>query len=106
MSHRDLNRSDFLTDSALLADGAIAFPPLVWAQEKAKLKITDIRLVKLSPRRPPPSYTPAPGSWSTQGVEVSAPPNIYPEFRPTRSLFAAKNVPGFIVEITTDKGIP
>jgi L-rhamnonate dehydratase len=38
-------------------------------------------------------------------VEVSAPPNIYPEFKPTRSLFAAKNVPGFTVEITTDKGI-
>ncbi|MBN9587956.1 MAG: hypothetical protein BGN85_05010 [Alphaproteobacteria bacterium 64-11] len=101
----NLPRRDFLTGAAAVAAGAITLPPLAWAQEKSKLKITGVRLVNLKPRRPPPSYTPAPGSWSTQGVEVSAPPNIYPEFRPTRSLFAAKNVPGFTVEITTDKGI-
>ena len=100
-----MKRRDFLTGAAAVAAGAISLPPLGWAQEKSKLKITGVRLVKLAPRRPPPSYTPAAGSWSTQGVEVSAPPNIYPEFRPTRSLFAAKNVPGFTVEITTDKGI-
>ena len=100
-----MKRRDFLNGAAAVAAGALTLPPLAWAQEKSKLKITGIRLVKLAPRNPPPSYTPAPGSWSTQGVEVSAPPNIYPEFRPTRSLFEAKNVPGFAVEITTDKGI-
>jgi L-rhamnonate dehydratase len=100
-----MKRREFLTGSAALAAGAIALPPLAWAQEKSRLKITNIRLVKLSPKNPLPRYKPAPGSWSTQGVEVSAPPNIYPEFKPTRSLFDAKNVPGFTVEVTTDKGI-
>ena len=99
-----MKRRDFVTGAAAAAAGALTLPSLGWAQEKSKLKITGIRLVKLTPKNPPPVYTPAAGSWSTQGVEVSAPPNIYPEFRPTRSLFAAKNVPTFIVEITTDKG--
>ena len=100
-----IRRRDLLITGAALAAGAIAVPPLSWAQEKSRLKITGIRLVKLTPRHPPPTYTPAAGSWSTQGVEVSAPPNIYPEFKPTRSLFAAKTGPGFTVEVTTDKGI-
>ena len=100
-----MKRSDFGTGAAVVAVGALRLPQLGWAQEKSKLKITGIRLVKLKPRNPPPEYTRAPGSWSTQGVEVSAPPNIYPEFKPTRSLFEAKNVPGFAVEVTTDKGI-
>ena len=100
-----IKRRQFMTGAAALAASGIALPPLAWAQEKSKLKITDIKLVRLTPKNPPPIFKPAAGSWSTQGVEVSAPPNIYPEFRPTRSLFAAKNVPGFTVEITTDKGI-
>jgi L-rhamnonate dehydratase len=100
-----IKRRDFLTGSAAVAAGAISLPALGWAQEKSKLKITNIRLVNIAPRNPPPAFKPAPGSWSTQGVEVSAPPNLYPEFRPTRSLFAAKNVPTFTVEVTTDKGI-
>ena len=105
MTREEMKRRNFLTGAAAVAAGALTLPSLGWAQEKSKLKITGIRLVKLTPKNPPPVYKPAPGSWSTQGVEVSAPPNIYPEFRPTRSLFAAKNVPGFTVEITTDKGI-
>jgi hypothetical protein len=68
----------------------IAAPPLPWAQEKSKLTITAIRLVKTKPKRPYPNYKPDPNSWSTQGVEVSAPLNIYLEYKPTRSLFAAK----------------
>src|ERR1700683_1077678 len=98
-------RRDFLIQAAALAAGAVTLPPLAWAQEKSKLKISGIRLVKLTPRKVPPPYTPAAGSWSTQGVEVSAPPNIYPEFKPPRSRFAAKDVPSFVVEVTTDKGI-
>jgi hypothetical protein len=58
-----------------------------------------------TPRKLASSYTPAAGFWFAQGVEVSAPPNIYPEFKPTRSLFAASDVPGFTDEVTTDKGI-
>ncbi len=100
-----IQRRDFLTGAAAVAAGAITLPALGWAQEKSKLKITDIKLVRLAPGNSPPSFTPTPGSWSTQNVEVSAPPNIYPEFRPSRSLFAAKNVPGFAVQVTTDKGI-
>jgi L-rhamnonate dehydratase len=100
-----IKRRQFMTGAAALAASGIALCPLAWAQEKSKLKITDIKLVRLTPKTPPPAFKPAANSWSTQGVEVSAPPNIYPEFRPTRSLFAAKNVPGFTVEITTDKGI-
>src|ERR1700722_13775337 len=98
-------RGAFLLKVGALATSTFIAAPLAWTQEKSKLKITGIRLVKLTPRKSPPSYTPAAGSWSTQGVEVSAPPNIYPEFKPTRSLFAAKNVPGFAVEVSTDKGI-
>ena len=70
---------------------------LPWAQEKSKLTITAIRLVKTKPKRPYPNYKPGPNSWSTQGVEVSAPLNICPEFKPSRSLFEAKGVDSFTV---------
>ena len=99
-----LNRRTFLQAAATFS-AMIAAPPLPWAQEKSKLTITAIRLVKTKPKRPYPNYKPDPNSWSTQGVEVSAPLNIYPEFKPSRSLFAAKDVDSFTVEVTTDKGI-
>ncbi len=75
--------------------------------EKSRLKITSVRLVKTSPRRRAPAYTPAPNSWSTQNVEVANPMSIYPEYKATRSLFFpdAGKVPSFTVEIGTDKGI-
>lgn len=102
-----MDRRSFIRDAALAAAslGAFALPPLAWAAEKSKLKITGIRLVKTKDRVPYPEYTPAPGSWSTQNVEVANPVSIYPEYKPTRSLFAATNVPTFTVEVTTDKGI-
>ncbi|MBL8215880.1 MAG: hypothetical protein JNK87_34480 [Bryobacterales bacterium] len=87
------------------ASTAISLPQFAFAQEKSKLKITGIRLVQTRPIKPPPKFTPSPGSWSTQGVEVANPVSIYPEYKATRSLFAADNVPSFTVEITTDKGI-
>lgn len=87
------------------ASTAVSLPQFAFAQEKSKLKITGIRLVKTRLRKPLPAYTPSPGSWSTQGVEVANPVSIYPEYKATRSLFAADNVPSFTVEITTDKGI-
>lgn len=87
------------------ASTAVSLPQFAFAQEKSKLKITGIRLVQTRLRKPLPKYTPSAGSWSTQGVEVANPVSIYPEYKATRSLFAAENVPSFTVEITTDKGI-
>lgn len=95
-----MKRRDFLSLAA-----APALPALAWAQEKSKLKITDIKIVKTRPKKPYPPYTPAAGAWSTQGVEVANPVSIYPEYKPRRELFGATNVPSFTVEITTDKGI-
>ena len=60
-----------------LVDHASAAPP-PFQNEKSKLKITGVRLVRTRPKRPVPSYQPAPGSWSTGGVEVANPMSIYP----------------------------
>ena len=106
-----MQRRDFLAlggAAALLgeADRASA-APLPFQDEKSKLKITGVRLVNLRERRPVPTYTPAPGSWSTQGVEVANPMSIYPEYKATRSLFSPDpgGLGGFTVEISTDKGV-
>src|SRR5258708_1925705 len=96
-----MRRRDFLALGAL----PVAVPALAWQQEKSKLKITGIRLVKTRPKKRVPDFKPAPGAWSTQFVEVANPVSIYPEFKPRRELFAATNVPTFTVEVTTDKGI-
>ena len=96
-----MRRRDFLT----LASVPAALPALAWQQEKSKLKITGIRLVETKPKKKYPAYTPSPGAWSTQFVEVANPVSIYPEFKPRRELFAATNVPSYTVEVTTDKGI-
>jgi L-rhamnonate dehydratase len=71
------------------------------------MKITGVRLVRTRPQRPPIAYKPAAGSWSTGGVEVANPMSIYPKYKPMRSLFQPDpgKVPGFVVEISTDKGI-
>ncbi len=71
------------------------------------MKITSVRLVNPRPKRPVPAYTPAAGSWSTQNVEVANPMSIYPKYKATRSLFFpdAGRMPGFTVEIMTDKGV-
>jgi L-rhamnonate dehydratase len=104
-----MKRREFLKNAgyAAMLTAFAGLPKLAWADEKSKLKITNIRLAKTRPKKPYPDFTPAAGSWSTQNVEVSAPLNIYPEYKPARSLFAA--VPPLVetvtVEITTDKGI-
>jgi hypothetical protein len=54
-----LNRRTFLQAAATFS-AMIATPPLPWAQEKSKLTITAIRLVKTKPKRPYPSYKPDP----------------------------------------------
>lgn len=84
-----------------------ALPALPFQAEKSKLKITGVRLVTTRPKRPIPTFTPAPGSWSTSGVEVANPMSIYPQYKATRSLFQPDpgKLGGFTVEITTDKGV-
>lgn len=98
-----MDRRSFLGFSPL----ALLAPVRALAQEKSKLKITSVRLVRTRPRKPLPTYTPAAGSWSTGGVEVANPMSIYPEYKPMRSLFQPDpgKIGGFTVEIATDKGI-
>jgi len=88
-----------------LPAAAMAAAPQV--PEKSGMKITSVRLVRTRPRRPVPSYRPAPGSWSTQGVEVANPMSIYPKYKANRALFFPDpgHLGGFTVEIATDKGI-
>lgn len=87
--------------------GISTLAPLAWGQEKSKLKITGLKLVNARPRKDYPSYTPAAGAWSTQYVEVANPMSVYPEYKARRELFFPEpgKVPGFTVEIQTDKGI-
>jgi L-rhamnonate dehydratase len=100
-----MNRRDFLGLSCATATGIV--PALAFQNEKSKLKITGVRLVETRLKRPVPSYTPTPGSWSTGRVEVANPMSIYPEYKAMRSLFMPDSgkLPDFTVEITTDKGL-
>ena len=97
-----MNRRSFLS----LA-GLVTLPALPFESEKSKLKITGVRLVRTKPKHPAPSFTPAPGSWSTQGVEVANPMSVYPEYKAVRSLWFPDSgkLGGFTVEISTDKGV-
>jgi len=105
-----MNRRAFLSNAAA-ACAAAAPVPASAAQTpdfgKSKMKITSVKLVKTRPRIPPPPYTPSPGAWSTQGVEVANPMSIYPKYKATRSLFNPDpgKLEDFTVEIGTDKGI-
>ena len=88
---------------------AAAWPAaaLPFQAERSRMKITSVRLVRTRPRRPLPAYKPAPGSWSTQGVEVANPMSIYPKYKAQRSLFFPDPGPfgGFTVEVAADKGV-
>jgi len=99
-----MKRREFLMGATALA---APLPSFAWQQERSKLKITGLRLVRTKATKPLPNYTPSAGAWSTQGVEVANPVSIYPEYKATRSLFNPDpgGVSGFTVEITTDKGI-
>ena len=100
-------RHFLLAASAAPAAAAAAQTNRPAVDTPSRMKITGVRLVNTKPLRPAPTYTPAPGSWSTQNVEVANPMSIYPEYKATRSLFFPDpgKVPGFTVEISTDKGI-
>jgi L-rhamnonate dehydratase len=98
-----MQRRNFLA----LSTAAAAAPGFAFQVERSRLKITGVKLVQTRPKRPLPAYKPSPDSWSTQGVEVASPMSIYPQYKAMRSLFMpdAGKVPGFTVEITTDKGV-
>jgi L-rhamnonate dehydratase len=103
-----MNRRQLLRAAPLaLAAPSQAQEAKPFGGEKSKLKITGVRLVRTRPRKQPPAYKPAPGAWSTGGVEVANPMSIYPEYKAMRALFMADpgKVPSFTVEILTDKGI-
>lgn len=102
-----MDRRSFLKLGVVPALGLTRLAPLAFAQEKSKLKITGVRLVRTRPKKPEIAYTPAPGSWSTGGVEVANPMSVYPKYKPMRSLYSPEpgKMPSFTVEITTDKGV-
>lgn len=100
-----MHRRSFLKLAPLAAAAphALAAAPVV----EDDLEITGVRLVTMRPTRPVPTYEPAPGSWSTGGVEVANPVSIYPKYKPMRSLFrpSGPRVGSFWVEIDTNKGV-
>ena len=100
-----MNRRSFLKK----VPGAAAVPLAAQTPDfgKSKMKITGIRTMPGMPRTGSFKYTPAPGSWSTQGVEVANPMSIYPRYKAVRSLFNPDpgKLDDFVVEITTDRGI-
>ena len=106
-----MNRREFLSRSAapaLALAARTAWLASAQASEqpaRETLRITRVRAVRPRPKRPIPSYSPAPGSWSTGQVEVANPMSIYPKYKPQRSLFMADGLGPSAVEITTDKGI-
>ena len=90
-----MKRRNFLSLATLPAAASLASaapPAAPWPAEDDGLKITSVRLVTTRPKRPVPSYPPAPGSWSTGGVEVANPMSIYPKYKATRSLLSVLDI--------------
>ncbi len=104
-----MQRRDFLALAPIAAGAAVPARSAANPPVEDTLKITGVRIVNTRPKRPVPEYEPAPGSWSTHGVEVANPVSIYPKYKPNRSLFRPDRdhpqVGRFTVEIETDKGI-
>ncbi len=109
-----MDRRAFLSAGVALAAGGQQARPQTAAprtpiplEKQSDLKITGVRLVRVRPRRPLPKYEPAPGAWSTGGVEVASPMSVYPKYKARRSLFMPEPgaLGGFWVEISTNQGI-
>src|SRR5215471_10587399 len=79
--------------------------PLPFHDQKSKLKIAGVRMIRPRPKKPLPTYEPAPGSWSTGKALVANPMSIYPKYKAQRDSFIAHDLGPEAVEITTDKGI-
>lgn len=92
-----MDRRNFLRSSvAALAAVPAALP---FQDEKSRLKITGVRLVRTRRAKPLEPYTPPPGARWAGGA---TPMSIYPDYkgRPGPS-----GMGGFTVEISTDKGV-
>ncbi len=89
------------------AAAAPAAPALAFQAAPSGLKITGLRVVQVKPKNQPPAYKPAPGAWSTQGVEVASPMSVYPEYKERRESYFPDGgkVSAFVIEVSTDKGI-
>src|ERR1019366_6271680 len=100
-----MRRRNFLELGGMAALASAA--PLPFQGENSKLKINSVRLVHTRPKRPGPVCNSPPASWSASGVEVANPMSIYPEYKPTRSLFMPDpgKLDGFTVGISPDKGV-
>jgi L-rhamnonate dehydratase len=83
----------------------VSLSPLTFRDQESKLRITGVRMVHPRPKKPMPSYEPAPGSWSTGGALVANPMSIYPKYRARRDSFMADDLGPDAVEITANKGI-
>ncbi len=85
--------------------------PLPWPQNDGDLRITSVRLVKVRPKRPVPTYTPDPNSWTArlrrETEEIASPMSIYPKYKPSRSLFGPddERLGRVWVEIGTNQGV-
>lgn len=114
-----MDRREFLRSTPLLSMGAAAslsmiggvevkalpLPPrLPFQGEKSSLKITNVRMVRPTPKKPLPSYSPTPGSWAA-GAEVASPMSIYAKYKARRSSFSPDDLGPEVVEVTTDKGV-
>ncbi len=80
--------------------------PAPWPVE-GDVRITNVRLVKTRPRRPRPSYKPAPGSYWVNRT-AARPIAIYPKFtgrraRGSKWMPDPGRISGFTVEIETNK---
>ncbi len=102
-----MRRRSFIKLGGLSAFAMNTLPALAFQNENSKLKITGVRVVRTKPKRPVPTYTPAPGSWSNITSEVATPMAIYPEYKANMSSWNPdpEKLGRFTVAISTDKGL-
>jgi L-rhamnonate dehydratase len=115
-----MDRREFVEASAALSIGVLGRPAmpekgetaplpspslLPLHDQKSKLKITSVRMVRPRRKKPLPPYEPTPGSWSTGGALVANPMSIYPKYKARRDSFMANDLGPEAIEIGTDKGI-
>jgi len=99
-----MQRREFIMSAAsmgLVSLADVVLPKMAWADEKSRMKITDVRLIKVKPRYQAPAE--AKGIKTFTG-ETARPMSIYPEYKGSMS-WSPTGINSAYVEITTDKGI-